>query len=410
MCNTLGNKEIRLSEGGLTPTVDIRSPYPYSEQAVQNCPSAHPFQSMLLLRLFLQCTTVLIALPNLIAAIRHGQYPLAAQGWQQYPPLLRHGGFADADSDALGKKPLFSLHRSLIDIDSTSGREHDVAIWLESYLTAHNFTVEKQAVEPLPDSNPTQTPQRYNILAYPGLKRKTRVLLSSHIDTVPPFIPYSIRNGNEIWGRGSVDDKACVAAQITAVLELLSSDSINAEGDVSLLFVVGEEVSGDGMRAANALNLSWESVIFGEPTELKLVSGHKGVVSFSVKARGKSGHSGYPWLGENANSLLIPALLALEIVDLPSSEKYGNSTLNLGRIEGGVAANVIAEEARADILIRIAEGSAEQTKGIVNETIKRVDERLEIRYASEGYGPVDINTDIKGSEQPFLPSTTPCLS
>lgn len=365
---------------------------------------------MLLLHLFLQCTTLVgTALPNSVAAIPHGQYSLAAQGWQQYRPVLRHGGFADADSDAVGRKPLFSLHRSLMDIDSTSGHEHDVAIWLESYLTAHKFTVEKQAVERVPDNNPTQTPQRYNILAYPGLKRKTRVLLSSHIDTVPPFMPYSIRNGNEIWGRGSVDDKGCVAAQITAVLELLSSNSINAEGDVSLLFVVGEEVGGDGMRAANGLNLSWESVIFGEPTELKLVSGHKGIVSFSVKARGKSGHSGYPWLGENAISLLLPALLALENVDLPSSEKYGNSTLNLGRIEGGVATNVIAEEARADILIRVAEGSAEQTKGIVNETIKRVDERLEIRFFPEACGPVDIDTDIKGSDQPFLPSTALCL-
>lgn len=351
---------------------------------------------MLLSHLLLPCITAVIALPNSFASIPQEQHSLAAQGWQQYP-VLRHGGDADADADAVDEKPLFSLHRSLMEIDSTSGREHDVAIWLESYLTAHNFTVEKQAVEPFPNHPPTKTPQRYNILAYPGLKRKTRVLLSSHVDTVPPYIPYSIRNGNEIWGRGSVDDKACVAAQIIAVLELLSSDSINAEGDVSLLFVVGEEISGDGMRAANALNLSWESVIFGEPTELKLVSGHKGVVTFFVKARGKSGHSGYPWLGENANSLLIPALFALENMDLPSSEKYGNSTLNLGRIEGGVAANVIAEEARADILIRVAEGSAEQTKQIVNKTIKRVDERLEIRYATAGYGPVNINTDIEGS-------------
>lgn len=352
---------------------------------------------MMLLHSFLQCTTVVIVLANPFAATPQDQQSLAQQGWQHYP-VLRHGGVADADVNLLDKKPLLSLHRSLMEIDSTSGREHDVAIWLESYLTALNFTVEKQAVEPLPDSNPSQTPQRYNILAYPGLNRKTRILLSSHIDTVPPYIPYSIRNGNEIWGRGSVDDKACVAAQVTAVLELLSSDSINADGDVSLLFVVGEEVSGDGMRTANALNLAWESVIFGEPTELKLVSGHKGVVSFSIKARGKSGHSGYPWLGENANSLLIPALLALEKADLPSSEKYGNSTLNLGRINGGVAANVIAEEARADILIRVAEGSAEQTKEIVYKIVKSIDEKLEIRYSSEGYGPVDINTDIEGSE------------
>ncbi len=221
------------------------------------------------------------------------------------------------------------------------------------------------------------------------------MLLSSHIDTVPPYIPYKIREHNQIWGRGSVDAKACVATQITAVEELLASGDVG-EGDVSLLFVVGEEVSGDGMRAANNLGLKWEAVVFGEPTELKLVSGHKGLITFSVKAKGKAGHSGYPWLCLNANSMLIPALAVLDKLELPSSKKYGNSTLNVGRIEGGVAANVIAAQATADILIRIAEGSAEKTKNIVRDAIKRVDDRLELHFLTEGYGPVYIDSDVEG--------------
>lgn len=93
------------------------------------------------------------------------------------------------------------------------------------------------------------------------------------------------------------------------------------------------------MRRVNDLQLEWKTVIFGEPTELKLASGHKGNLIFTVKARGKAGHSGYPWLGQSANHMLVPALVALQKLELPSSEKYGNSTLNIGQIMGGIAAS-----------------------------------------------------------------------
>lgn len=93
------------------------------------------------------------------------------------------------------------------------------------------------------------------------------------------------------------------------------------------------------MRRVNDLQLEWKTVIFGEPTELKLASGHKGILIFTVKAHGKAGHSGYPWLGQSANSMLLPALVALQKLELPSSKKYGNSTLNIGQIRGGVAAS-----------------------------------------------------------------------
>ena len=112
---------------------------------------------------------------------------------------------------------------------------------------------------------------RYNVFAYVGRERKTKTLVSSHIDTVPPFWPYE-RKGDEIWGRGSVDAKGSVACQIKAVEELLEDGTIG-EGDVAMLFVVGEEKDGIGMKKANNLGMEWDTVIFGEPTELKLASG-----------------------------------------------------------------------------------------------------------------------------------------
>ena len=206
-----------------------------------------------------------------------------------------------------------------------------------------------------------------------------------HIDTVPPHYGYEIRKHNQIWGRGTVDDKACVAAQFQATQELLASREISPN-DVSLLFVVGEETGGDGMRRVNDLEMQWQTVIFGEPTELKLATGHKGILIFTLKAHGKAGHSGYPWLGQNANNMLVSALAVLQNLELPSSEKYGNSTLNIGRISGGVAANVIAEEALAMIGIRIAAGYPGPVKKVISDMVKAVDKDLELDFSDSSYG------------------------
>jgi len=186
--------------------------------------------------------------------------------------------------------PLIELHKGLVEIESITFHEQAVAKWLVSYLTAQNFTVETQEVTASTISGADDA--RYNVFAYVGQQRKTRTLISSHLDTVPPFWPYE-RKGDEIWGRGTVDAKGSVAAQVIAVEELVKAGEIG-EGDVALLFVVGEETGGDGMLKANDLGLEWETVIFGEPTELKLASGHKGVMGMDIKATGKAGHSGYP--------------------------------------------------------------------------------------------------------------------
>jgi acetylornithine deacetylase len=287
---------------------------------------------------------------------------------------------------------LLNLHKALIEHESITGNENAVGKWLMAYLKDQNFTVEAQEVTPATSAGEDA---RHNILAYVGKTRKTKTLISSHIDTVPPFWPYE-RRGDEIWGRGSVDAKASVATQIKAVEELLEAGAIG-EGDVALLFVVGEETGGDGMLKANDLGLEWDTVIFGEPTELKLASGHKGIIGASIKATGKAGHSGYPELGKNANSLLIPVLNALLNAYFPWSEKYGNTTLNIGKIEGGVAANVIAEEASAQISIRIAEGSPAVVTKIILDTIHKAGEILDVTI-SQGYGPVYIDSDVKGKQ------------
>ncbi|KAF7915745.1 hypothetical protein BELL_0074g00130 [Botrytis elliptica] len=298
------------------------------------------------------------------------------------------------DESSSGSLSLLELHKSLVEIGSITGNEHDVGAFLISYLKEQNLTVEIQDVE-LVESSSSSGKKRQNVLAYIGDKRQTRTLVTSHIDTVPPFWPYE-RRGDEIWGRGSVDAKASVAAQITAYQDLIAAGKIH-EGDVALLYVVGEETLGAGMKEANNLGLSWETVIFGEPTELKLAAGHKGIMSLRITAKGKAGHSGYPSLGRNANAMLIPALYELGRMDLPWSEKYGNTTLNIGRVDGGVAANVIAEDAMAKIAIRIAAGTPEELRKLVLDVIQKTGQDLDVEF-TQGYGPVHCDSDVEGFE------------
>lgn len=334
---------------------------------------------------------------QLPARLKLEQHTLAQVAVEK-PEQFAGWSLANLDNDTL-----LAFHRDLVNIDSTSGSEHDIGIYLEKQLQFLNYTVERQNVTPL---DPLQTPmpaQRFNLLAHPPTHRRTRVLLTTHIDTVPPFIPYSYDPfAMHMSGRGTVDAKACIATQLFAAQSLIRSGAIAAE-DLSHLFVVGEEVSGDGMLTANRLNISWETVIFGEPTEGKLASGHKGLLLLNLNAHGKAAHSGYPWLGRSATGSLIKALAALQAMELPWSEKYGNSTLNIGRINGGVAANVMAENATAQIGIRLADGDVDLVKQLLIDTVKGAtmgpkDALVELEFVQgdRAYGPVDIDCDVAG--------------
>ena len=328
----------------------------------------------------------------------------------------------------ISSSPLLSLHRALVEIESISGHELSVGKFVVSTLKAHHFVVTTQSV---PDpSNPSA--KRWNVYAtpdpskYKSLKKKhhskPKVLLSSHIDTVPPFIPYSLSrpNGSKsnsdilISGRGTVDDKACVAAQIIATLNTLRNPPDNLHpSDLALLFVVSEENTGMGMKHFSESDLysgmknSLSAIIFGEPTEGKLASGHKGISMAHLVAKGKAAHSGYPWLGKSANSMLIPALMVLDKLGdllpeqggLPRSEGFGNSTVNVGLMQGGVAANVVPAHAEAKVAFRLAGGTSEEVQKIIRKAIGGADPNgeLEVEF-SQGYGPVPLDTDVKGFE------------
>ncbi|RMG53468.1 MAG: M20/M25/M40 family metallo-hydrolase [Acidobacteria bacterium] len=232
---------------------------------------------------------------------------------------------------------VFALTRKLIDIDSTTGREKDVALFLKGYLAERGFQVTLQEVEP----------DRFNVLARLG---QPRAILSTHLDTVPPFIPSS-EDEDYLYGRGACDAKGIAAAQITAA-ERLADGGVE---QIGLLFVVDEERTSLGAKAANRLDWESEFLIDGEPTENKLVLATKGSMRVEIKTRGRAAHSAYPHMGESAIEKLLDVLDDLRQIPLPRHELLGESNYNIGIIAGGVASNVIPDRARAEVMFRLVE-------------------------------------------------------
>lgn len=283
------------------------------------------------------------------------------------------------------KYSLLKLHRNLVEYQSISSNELEVGQWLGSYLKKAGLTVELQRVE---------GPERYNVYAYLGSHRNTSVVVTSHIDTVPPYIPYLV-HGTDIRGRGSSDAKGSVATQVIAFLDLVASGKLK-EGDVSLLFVVGEENSGAGMRAVSTdLGVFWDIGIFGEPTENKLAVGHKGIVRFEVEVKGHASHSGYPELGVSATEILIPIVYQLQNLKLPKSDLLGPSTINIGKLEAGVAANVVPAYGKATVAIRVADDRDEILR-LVHSVVEGVD-HVEL-LNTIGLDPQFLDYDVPGFE------------
>jgi acetylornithine deacetylase len=234
---------------------------------------------------------------------------------------------------------LFELTKNLVNMASVTGHEKACAEFVKGYLVQLGFQAELMPV----------SRDRSNVFATWG---KPDVVLSTHMDTVPPFFP-AHEDADHIYGRGSCDAKGILAAQVTAA-ERLKKDGVE---DFALLFLVGEETVSDGAREANLHPRGSRYIINGEPTENKLVIGSKGNLRLDIRARGKMAHSAYPHLGVNAIDKLLDVLADVRKISLPVSPVLGPSTMNIGVITGGRAANVVPDEAVAQILIRIVEDS-----------------------------------------------------
>lgn len=257
-----------------------------------------------------------------------------------------------------------------IEIPSVTGSEGDYGDALARELEARGFDVERQDVEP----------GRFNLLARAGIPR---VVFCTHLDTVPPF--FGSRHDSEfVYGRGACDAKGQAACMLEAAARLLAE----GEDRIGFLFTVGEEIDSRGAAFANEhLADPWapEFVIVGEPTDSTFVAGGKGIFKAELAASGIAGHSSRP-LGPSAVHELVGCTHRLLSHSWGNHPLHGEGSLNVGEFHGGVAPNVTAAEAHAQVLIRTVEPF-----DVVRE---RVASCLgdNVRFAEEpiGYAPVEF--------------------
>jgi acetylornithine deacetylase len=257
---------------------------------------------------------------------------------------------------------VISLTRALIDVESITNNEEAVGLFLCDILaplvSAYGGRLERMEVEP----------RRFNVMAQWG--ERLLVTLSTHMDTVPPFVA-SREDETHIWGRGACDAKGIIAAMIQAAESLLRA----GQRDFGLLFVVGEERNSAGAAKAAQLPHGSRYIINGEPTENQLALASKGALRYEVSASGKMAHSAYPELGDSAIHKLIDTLGEMRKISLPNDSLLGPSTMNIGTLTGGRAPNVIADEARADIMIRLVGDSAETKAALMRAASGRAELR-----------------------------------
>jgi acetylornithine deacetylase len=271
--------------------------------------------------------------------------------------------------------------RSLIDIDSTTGREGEAGHWLAARLAALGYHVLEQKI----------ARGCANVLATID---DPAVVFSTHFDCVPPFFPSRVENGRLI-GRGACDAKGILAAQVAAAERLRAA----GERRVGLLFVVGEERGSDGAVAANTIANHCRFLINGEPTDSRLATATRGNLRVRLEATGRAAHSAAPEQGESAIDKLVDALVELRALPLPVDPDLGSTFYSVGVIDGGVAPNVIPAHASAEVMFRTV-GSADDILTVLGALKPRVEisEVLRVR-------PIRMHT-VSGFETRVFPFTT----
>ena len=224
------------------------------------------------------------------------------------------------------------LFKDILSIDSTSGKERDMALWLNDHLDASS----KQLME-VGDGT-------LNLLLSWG---EPRVVFCTHMDTVPPYIAPRFDAG-EVWGRGSCDAKGQLFALYTACKELESE----GETGFGLLILAGEETGSWGAKAFAKTDFKAPFLIVGEPTENKMISASKGTKSYDLRFVGEAFHSGYPEYGVSAVDLFNEFYNKLKATDFGDDPVLGKTTWNIGLVKSDNPQNILSPELTCRLYFR----------------------------------------------------------
>lgn len=240
------------------------------------------------------------------------------------------------------------LFREILEIDSTTSREGNLADFLAHRLADGKCKVEVFEVPSLKDDCPPGCSVPKNLLFSWG---EPKVVFCTHLDTVPPYIsPVSEEDeeGLVFKGRGTCDAKGQIFSMYSACRKLADE---GLEG-FALLLLAAEETGSFGAKAFREQHPGAEYVIVGEPTDNCMVSASKGTKAFEVSFKGKSFHSGYPEYGLSAVEMFSDFMNALRSVGFPQDPVLGNTTFNVGRLISDNPQNILSEKLTCRVYFR----------------------------------------------------------
>jgi acetylornithine deacetylase len=265
----------------------------------------------------------------------------------------------------------------LVEFDSTS-RESNLPLagFICDYLDRPGIRIAR---------NPSADARKTNLLIRIGPETGGGITLSGHMDVVPAdepdwrSDPFTLSDeGERLVGRGTADMKGFLAL---AMNRLASLDPVALKHPLVLLFTYDEEI---GTLGARRFTETWSEtgatpgdVIIGEPTSLRVVRLHKGMLRLRLSFAGVAAHSGYPHLGRNAIEPAARAIVSLsqlrwtlEAERPPNGEHFPDvpyTALNVGTVTGGSAANVIPDRCVIELGIRLLPGT---TADLVTERVR----------------------------------------
>ncbi len=256
----------------------------------------------------------------------------------------------------------------LIKINSESGKEKEIGDFICRRLSS-KFKIIKQKIN-----------NNFNIFASVGTPR---IILVSHLDTVSGQLDIK-QNNDYIYGRGACDNKSQIAASILAAEKALEKGI----KDFGLLFTVEEETTLNGVKKAlDLIPKSVKLIIVGEPTNLEIVKGQKGLIYLKLICRGKSAHGSMPEKGINAIELLMNELINIKKIKFNEDSVLGKNVINIGKIKGGDYPNVVPDYAEAVIVIR----NTIKAEEVINKIKKELNCEIKVETS---YDPV-LNDDAE---------------
>ena len=278
------------------------------------------------------------------------------------------------------------------------GRDVSGPDYLEGRVS--DYLVQRFMAAGLPWARQPVSPGRDNVVARldATVPDAPTILWDAHQDTVPvdgmtiePFMPF-VRDGR-LYGRGSCDVKGGMAAMLVAIDRLRTSGrprlahvvftaTVNEEFGFSgakaiarLWSTPAGELAPPDLAARDLLGAKPAAAVVAEPTELDIVTQHKGAVRWRMRVHGVACHSAFPEQGDNAiypsgRAIGAIELLARELLTRHTDHPCGPPTLNLGTIRGGAGVNLVPDLVVLELDRRVVPG--ESPEAARNEVIERI--------------------------------------